>query len=180
MVTAGPNSYRAFESELEAVASEARGHARRGEVDLLYDKIHTAIHKSAKAVFERKATKWIKPRDTEAAVRWRVVARARLRELPGNPEAEAGLCGYLDAKSLVSFAITSTRSREESSWAFALAERTLDAKRADRAVRTPVRRDRNRLNGQRLGELEQAWLSQDFATAWRLSRALSGKKLSGV
>ena len=144
---------------------------------MLYDKIHTATRKSAKAVFERKAAKWIKPRDTEAAVRWRVVSRARLRELPGNPEAEAGLRGYLDPPLVFFFATASTRSRDESSWALALAERTLDAKRADRAFRTLVKRDRNRLNGQRLGELEQAWLFQDFAAAWKLSRALSGKKL---
>ncbi|CAE7285541.1 mocs3, partial [Symbiodinium natans] len=48
---------------------------------------------------------------------------------------------------------------------------------ADKSIKRLCRRDRNRVRGQRVHELHFAWQARDFATCWKLSRLLSGRRL---
>ena len=151
--------------------------------DVLYEALRGCVRDVAARFFTREITRLQKPSDTQRALQCRVQARRDLRAfrlfctacppLPWLPSVVA----WLDGPSLQHMACVCHPCLGALRGHAKLARLQLACRLADKSVKRLCRRDRNRVRGQRVHELHFAWQARDFATCWKLSRLLSGRRL---
>ena len=169
------------ESQLQAV--DARHLACNHNPDVLYEALHSKVRDVAVRFFSRDATKLQKPPDTLPALQERVHARRDLRAFHLHSAACDAVpwlplvVPWVDGRSLQKVACVGHVFLGPVLGHAKLARLQLACRLADKVVKRMCRRDRNRIRGLWVHELHFAWQARDFATCWKLSRLLSGKKL---
>ena len=171
------------ESQLQALDAEHL--ACHHNPDVLYDELHSRVRDVAAQFFSRKVTKWQKPPDTQQALQRRLRARLDLRAFRCQVAQKrdhvypwlSSVAPWIDGPSLQNLACVDRRISCSVACLAKLARLQFACRQSDKAVKRLCRRDRNRVRGLWVHELHFAWQSRDFATCWKLSRLLSGKRL---
>ena len=149
--------------------------------DHIYEALHSTVYRHALASFQQGPRRFrTKPSDTNDAAIARIAARQRLRAcpVPMLPDtAVAFAVRFMCAASLIAISKTNRQYSNEYHGHATVAFCQLRCRSADKHLRKLLKRDKHAHRESLVHELSECWKRRDFASCWRISRILSGRRI---